>query len=479
MRYTIERAMPPRRVDPRAVAAGTALADILAHYDVASRARVTIDHDGKRLSAFDGEPLAISLMAHGRTTLARSIKFHRPRGPCCLRGACDGCLTRVDGVPNVMACRVPAREGAAVISQNAFPTAKLDVLRVTDWFFPKHFDHHHLLVKWGRAVNATMQVFARRMAGLGTMPETDGPVVPPEIVDADVLVVGAGVAGLAVATLLARSKLSVVCVEEHTHVGGMLLDGLQPLEDRQGARVPATLFAHALGQGAHDAGVRLFTQATACATFDNGTLVMAADRALLVRTHARVFANGCCEQVGSFENNDMPGIYTARAAAVALSHGVAIGDRVVIAGAVWPVPGVSDALLQLGATVIPVEVDSVVSAGGGARVTSVTVRDGDKTRKLRCDTLVVANEPTPAYELLGQAGVAAHAESRRGCFVPVCDDSDGSTERDDVFAIGSVAGTFESLGPVDLRDPLSAAGPVARARRVANALLTRRARAAT
>ncbi|HEX3771054.1 MAG TPA: (2Fe-2S)-binding protein, partial [Polyangiaceae bacterium] len=84
----------------------------------APRDPVTILLDGEEVVAERGEPAAIALVGGGRVALARSPKFHRPRGPACLRAACDGCLARVDGVPNVMTCRVPAREGLAIETQN-------------------------------------------------------------------------------------------------------------------------------------------------------------------------------------------------------------------------------------------------------------------------------------------------------------------------------------------------------------------------
>ena len=52
---------------------------------------VTVYLDGAPIEAERGEPLAVSLLASDRTTLARSAKLHRPRGPSCLRGGCDGC----------------------------------------------------------------------------------------------------------------------------------------------------------------------------------------------------------------------------------------------------------------------------------------------------------------------------------------------------------------------------------------------------
>src|SRR5688572_6109783 len=92
----------------------------------ALRAPVTIYLDGAAVPADQGEPLAVALVASGRVTLARSPKLHRPRAPSCLRGACDGCLARVDGVPNVMTCLRPAAGGERIEVQNVIGSRRAD-----------------------------------------------------------------------------------------------------------------------------------------------------------------------------------------------------------------------------------------------------------------------------------------------------------------------------------------------------------------
>jgi sarcosine oxidase subunit alpha len=91
--------------------------------------RVVLTLDGEELEAERGEPLAAALVAAGKRTIARSPKFHRPRGPACMRGACDGCLARVDGTPNVMTCMTPAADGMVVVSQNRLGPRDADLLR--------------------------------------------------------------------------------------------------------------------------------------------------------------------------------------------------------------------------------------------------------------------------------------------------------------------------------------------------------------
>ena len=98
--------------------------------------------------------------------LARSPKFHRPRGPSCLRGGCDGCVLRVDGVPNVLTCLEPVRDGARVESQNSALTRRFDPLRGADFTFPNGFNHHDFLAGIPIAEDL-LAAFARKVAGLG------------------------------------------------------------------------------------------------------------------------------------------------------------------------------------------------------------------------------------------------------------------------------------------------------------------------
>src|SRR5215475_11808095 len=72
---------------------------------------VRISLDGQAVEAHPGDTVAAALLRAGITTFTRSIKYHRPRGPFCLQGSCGQCLMRVDGVPSLPACRVPAVEG--------------------------------------------------------------------------------------------------------------------------------------------------------------------------------------------------------------------------------------------------------------------------------------------------------------------------------------------------------------------------------
>ncbi len=418
--------MAPRRIEARDLPVEHPLARRLLR--AAREARnVTIEHDGRPVEAREGEPLALSLAAAGRLLLARSPKYHRPRGAACLRGECDGCLVRLDDTPGVMACRVGAASGMKVTSQNAFPSAGLDVFGVTDWFFPKHMDHHNLMVGFGDALNRTMQVFARRMSGLGTLPEEASSVVAHTERDVDVLVVGAGSSGLAAARELASKGLSVLLVEEDRSLGGDRLDRID--DDPVIAPLPDS--------------VEVLSDASAVATFDNGTLVLRGGAITRVRARARLFATGTHDLIGSFARNDLPGIFTARAFSRALTRGVLLGERVLIVGTSTWGAIIFEALTAMSVRVTWAREAELVEAIGSRHVVEAVVREGASTRALKCDALVTAEEPVSAYELAGQAGACLAWDGLRRAFTPQS-DAEGATDAAGVYVAGSMRRRFAS-----------------------------------
>ena len=73
--------------------------------DRASQDSVRISLDGEAIDAQPGDTIAAALLRARITTFTRSIKYHRPRGFFCLAGHCGACLMRIDGKPNVRACK--------------------------------------------------------------------------------------------------------------------------------------------------------------------------------------------------------------------------------------------------------------------------------------------------------------------------------------------------------------------------------------
>lgn len=69
--------------------------------------------EGLPVDAFEGETVAVALLAAGIKMLRQGIGASGPRGLFCTVGHCQECLVSVDGQA-VEACRLPARDGLDV-----------------------------------------------------------------------------------------------------------------------------------------------------------------------------------------------------------------------------------------------------------------------------------------------------------------------------------------------------------------------------
>jgi sarcosine oxidase subunit alpha len=404
---------------------------------------VTIHLDGQPVPADRGEPVAAALVAAGHLALARSPKFHRPRGPACFRGACDGCLARVDDIPNVMTCRVPAAEGLRVEVQNVVGSKDTDLLRVADWFFPEGMNHHELLAGVP-GLQRVMQGFARRVAGLGRLPEQI--LLPRDAgrLEVDCLVVGSGPAGMAAATELAARGRQVVVVEDDLAWGG----AARALEGA--GRTEWAAITAPFQRAVEGSRVAVWLSATAAGIYGDDVLVVREEHGArgatagqsppvaVVRARTLVLAPGAHDASIAFAGNDVPGVMSARAACRLLAHGVIPGRRVVVVRVEGGSPfGQAYADACPGVVVLD---GAPVQASGSARVRSVTVTAdaAGSPSSHDCDVLVIDAPTSPAYELCAQAG-AMLSHQPRGFLVRTA--GAGGRLRDGVLAIGEVVGT--------------------------------------
>jgi len=391
-------------------------APALPHRFAAPSDPVEVAHDGEPVVAQRGEPLVFALIAADRLPIARSPKLHRPRGPYCLRGGCDGCLARVDGVPNVMTCQQLARGGEEIETQNVLGTRGVDALRAADFLFPKGIDHHRLFAGI-RGVSEVVQSFARQVAGLGRIPDEIEDVREAERRDVDVLVVGGGRAGLELGAKLGARAL---VVNDGPRLGG----SLAALDPAAAAEAVARARARGAAVRPSTMAVGLFREPET----GDGRLkaaLLGPQGATLVFAKRVVLATGCHDPVVPFGENDLPGVISARAALSLWHGGIALGRRVALVGR----GRFLDAFAELAAEtpLVRHELPEVIRAAGRARVTAIVVRDGERERREKVDAIVIDAPGAPALELGVQAGATARfhpehgyilAEGADGCLGP-------------------------------------------------------------
>ena len=387
---------------------------------------VTIHLDDSPLPAERGEPLAAALLASDKVILARSPKLHRPRGPSCMRGGCDGCLARVNGEPNVMTCLHPVAGGERIESQNFIGSRKADFLRITDWFFPQGIDHHHLLVGVP-GVSDVVQSFARKLAGLGKLPsEAEAPHAARRL-DVDAIVVGGGWAGTVVASRLARAGRSVCLVDDALDHGPLSAGGSLTSAPGRAAELRARYPLD---------GVTVVAPATAAGVYLGEVLVASGEGAIVVRARAKVFATGAHDGVLAVPNNDLPGIFSARALCRLHAGGVAPDGPIAIVGeGFW-----ADELAGLlGDTVkVRIAADQLVNVKGTGQVRGVVVREGSRERTIKVTAVASATPGAPAFELAAQAGATARCNPAMGY---VIDADERGRAGEGLWAVGECRGS--------------------------------------
>ena len=410
-----------------------------------------MDLDGDAIPAVEGEPVACSLVAADETLFARSIKYHRPRGAYCFAAACSHCLMRVDGMPNVYTCRVPARPGMRLERQNAFPSAKVDVFSTIDFFFPRGLDHHEMFAGVPVAEKVMAKV-ARQLAGLGLLPDQEAPArLPARNVNIRVAIIGGGAAGLAAARVLADKGVPFLLFERDERVGGRLTRGAPQPED------PTVASADTFPKGS------IVTRAHAIGLYDDeggrflaiGATEPEGLRLLKVYADRFLLTPGGHPALIPFENNDLPGVYAGRAASMLLrEYGVA-PEKAALVG--WGAELYALArLMEARGTKVTAVVDlrgpvpagapagacvgSEPKAHGGKQVSAFSYKpEGGRRKKVDCDAVLVSVPTSPSFELARQGGASVDFDPERGLFV-VRAEADGRTAAEDVFVAGDITG---------------------------------------
>ncbi len=192
---------------------------------------VTFTFDGETYDGYEGDTVASALLANGVHLMGRGFKYHRPRGPLTAGSEEPNALigtSRGPGrfEPNTRATVQEIHGGLNAESQNRWPSLKFDVGAINDrlyMLFSAGF--YYKTFMWPKSFwDRVYEPFIRRAAGLGRAPtEIDPDNYASRHLHCDVLIVGAGPAGLAAALTAGRTGGDVVLVDENSEAGGTLL----------------------------------------------------------------------------------------------------------------------------------------------------------------------------------------------------------------------------------------------------------------
>ncbi|ESR24496.1 sarcosine oxidase subunit alpha family protein [Lutibaculum baratangense] len=305
--------------------------------------------DGKAYIGHEGDTLASALLANGVKLVGRSFKYHRPRGIMTAGPEEPNALvelrTGARREPNTKATVAELYDGLDAQSQNRWPSLDFDVGAVNSLlspFFVAGF--YYKTFMWPASFwEKIYEPAIRRAAGLGRVSmEADPDHYEKAYAYCDVLVIGAGPAGLAAALAAGRSGARVILADEDFSFGGRLLGDRREVAGMAGS----DWAGQAVAELASLPNVRLMRRTTVFGAYDGnefGLLERVSDhlpvpprhlpRQRMWRVVARraVLASGAIERPIAFGGNDRPGVMTASAVRTYVNRfGVAPGRRVTV-----------------------------------------------------------------------------------------------------------------------------------------------------
>ena len=444
---------------------------------------VTFTFDGKPVQGVPGEPVTAALLASGIRLMGRSFKYHRPRGVLTAGSEEPNALVTVGrGAaqdPNRRATMVEVSEGLEVFSQNAWPSLRHDALAVNDLLSPfLGAGFYYKTFMWPASFwERLYEPVIRRAAGLGRLSgEANAERYEKAFAFCDLLVIGAGPAGLMAALTAGRAGVDVILADEDSAMGGRLLREVEDVDGR-----PAALWvADVLAQLRALPNVRLMTRTTVTGAYDQGTCgalerIVGADAPVecfwRIVAKRSVLCAGALERPIAFPDNDRTGIMLAGAVRAYVTRwGVAPGRSVTVFGnnddahrtardlaaAGIKIAGLIDARADVQVTAdYPVYTGgSVTTTTGRLGLTSITVTHQGGTRVIQTDCLAISGGWNPSLHLTCHMNGRPQWREDIAAFVPSPDAIPG------MAVAGACHGVFDTAGC--LRDGAALAAEIAR-----------------
>jgi len=421
--------------------------------------------NGKPYQGYHGDTLASALLANNVSLVARSWKYHRPRGV--LSAGVEepnGLVQLFSGnrtIPNARMTEISLVDGLVAQSIHAAPSVDFDLKAINGFFarlIPAGF-YYKTFMPSQKAWHF-FEKHIRAASGLGespTLPDPDR--YDKRYAHCDVLIVGGGISGLSAALAAGRSGARVILCDEQSEPGGWLLSSNDTIDG-----FPASEWLKRTLQELHTLPeVRILPRTTAFGHHGHDFVTLAERRAdhlpvseapifrerlWKVRTQRIIFATGAHERPLVFANNDRPGIMLASAVSTYLRrYAVVPGQRAIIFtnnDAAYDAAialheanidvTIIDARLQPDGSYpalarsrnIPILPGHVVTeARGGKHVRSVIVQGLDQhnhlsgtARTFPCDLVAVSGGYSPVIHLQSQAGSKPVWDTAIAAFIP-------------------------------------------------------------
>lgn len=383
---------------------------------------IRFSYAGRDYDAFAGDTIASALAANGVRTVAKSFKYHRPRG---LRGYghSTDAMVQIGNRVSESLWLVPVEDGMVVEpaqTASLYAEPELSIVQQLDQsesigYRYKEFIHPRS--EW----NAREQLM-REGAGLGTLDITAPYEVgfDKEYLHADVVVVGAGPAGLQSGLSAANAGANVLLFDENPFLGGHLAYSSQH-QDK---------LADLITRVQNHPNITVYMSTLVSGWFEQHWLFAVQDRRMYkIRAKATVFATGAEDQPLLFDNNDLPGVMLG-SAANRLLHGYAttVGQNMLVVTANSDGWELAVDLLSVGVKVagvvelraqhdnamvetvqqadVPIYWEHAVSSAqstqstqGMAAATVIPFTDSAQGIQIPCDSMALCTAWAPRYDL--------------------------------------------------------------------------------
>lgn len=404
--------------------------------------------NGKTYQGYEGDTLASALLANGVHLTARSFKYHRPRGIVSAGPEEPGTLVELTGEDasgNRPVTTIPLKANLSAKSVNCWPSPQIDlggINQLFSRFIPAGF--YYKTFKWPDW--HVYEPSIRRAAGLAAAPGHPPANGHYETRNAhtDVLIVGAGPAGLAAAQAAAKTGARVILLDEGSEAGGWLLarrdqTGVDWVSEARHALAAEANVLHLQNTTAWAYREHNMIIATEKAPQDNPSII---ERTWRIRAGRVILATGAIERTMVFPGNDRPGVMLSGAVQTYLNRfGVVPGRKVAFftnnnsayeVAADLATKGVEIVAILDSRSDVPPEALALVE---GLPVKQATVAAGTKGHKrikavlaqqvsgggshwIPCDILACSGGWNPAVHLFSQSRGSLRYDDEIAGFIP-------------------------------------------------------------